>query len=149
MSCLDSRMPRQAVPAEAGYRDTALLSETVSADTPTGDAQRFLQGAGVSAATTGVSSESSGTICNASVAVGYTLDLSGGARRGIEARALRLADTAALFAALGGGRGDGSDSHELRDDLPQGPMTDIHVYTFSCRIRSQSDPASMNHEECA
>ena len=37
----------------------------------------------------------------------------------IDARALRLADTAALFAALGGGFGDGSGTAEAANDVSQ------------------------------
>lgn len=148
----DFRAP--AVPEEAGYRGNVLPSETVSTDTPSGDAQRFLQGVSVpaqwwtqfandelnrrveqalansptvasaqaalrqaeaqtgaargglfpsldtalwanrqkpSAATSGVARPSPYTIHNASVEVGYTLDLFGAVRRGIEAQSA-LAD---------------------------------------------------------
>ncbi len=143
-----------ALPAEAGYRNDALPAATMATDAPSGDAQRFLQGARVpaqwwqhfasdelnrrveqaltnnpsvasaqaalrqaeqeagsarggllpsldvalganrqkgSSATAGVASASPYTIHNASIEVGYTLDLFGGIRRGIEAQAA-LAD---------------------------------------------------------
>ena len=143
----DFRAP--VVSAEAGYRADALPVATSASDAPTGDAQRFLQGASVpaqwwtqfdsdelnrrveqalansptvvsaqaalrqaeaetgaargglfpsidaglganrqraSAATTGTGTGSLYTIHNASVAVGYTLDLFGGVRRGVEAQ---------------------------------------------------------------
>ena len=143
----DFRAP--TVPGEAGYRADGLPETTVSADTPTGDAQRFLEGesvplrwwttfaneelnrrveqalanspsvasaqaalrqaeeqtstsrgglfpsvdASVSAdrqkiptATSGALTASPYTIHNASINVGYTLDLFGGVRRGIEAQ---------------------------------------------------------------
>ncbi len=149
----DFRAPE--VPAEAEYRNDALPDATVSTDTPTGDAQRFLNGAEVPAqwwttfanaeltrrveqalsasptvasaqaalreaeeqtsasrgglfpsvdaslgtnrqkspasTTGGAFSASPYTIHNASIDVGYTLDLFGGVRRGIEAQSA-LAD---------------------------------------------------------
>lgn len=138
-----------SVPQEAGYRSDALPEATLSAATPTGDAQRFLQGERVpaqwwttfandelnrrveqalanspsvasaqaalreadaqtgaargglfpsidasaganrqknSASTTGGLSASPYTIHNVSIDIGYTLDLFGGVRRGIEAQ---------------------------------------------------------------
>lgn len=143
------------ISAEAGYRHDALPENTVSTDTPTGDAQRFLSGANVPAhwwmtfasdeltrrveqalansptvasaqaalrqaeaqtsaargglfpsidaslganrqknpasTTGGGFSASPYTIHNASIQVGYTLDLFGGVRRGIESQSA-LAD---------------------------------------------------------
>ena len=144
----DFRSP--VLPAEAGYRSEALPDSTVSAEVPTGDAQRFLQGKSVPArwwmqfaneeldrrvelalansptiaaaqaslrqaeaqtgaargdllpsvdaslgvnrqrnpaTTSGAISSSPYTIHNASIDVGYTLDLFGAVRRGIEAQA--------------------------------------------------------------
>lgn len=146
----DFRSP--TVAADAGYRSDALPDATRSADAPTGDAQRFLQGESVSAqwwttfgsdelnrrveqalannpsvasaqaalrqadeqtaatrgglfpsidaslganrqknpaATTGAFNASPYTIHNASIDIGYRLDLFGGVRRGIEAQSAR------------------------------------------------------------
>lgn len=142
----DFRAPTLA--ADAGYRSDALPAATVAADSPTGDAQRFLEGTDVSArwwtgfgseelnrrvdlalanspsvasaqaalrkaeaearsargglwpsldgrlganrqkssALTGSFFSSPYTVYNASVDVGYTLDLFGGVRQGIEAQ---------------------------------------------------------------
>lgn len=144
----DFRAP--VLPQEAGYRADAVPTATASADTPTGDAQRFLQGEDVPAqwwtsfandeinrrveqalansptvasaqaalrqaqenagaargglfpsidASLGANRQKSPvaataspyTIHNASIDVGYTLDLFGGVRRGIEAQSA-LAD---------------------------------------------------------
>lgn len=142
----DFRAP--ALATEAGYRSDPLPASTAAVDAPTGDAQRFLEGAAVSArwwtlfgseeldrrveqalahspsiasaqaalrkaeaetrsarggllpsvdanlganrqktpATISTFSSSAYTIHNASVDVGYTLDLFGGVRRGVEAQ---------------------------------------------------------------